>query len=371
MRVPVSQLYTLKNFSYFFLLSVFVFAFLMMMINLLQIVNEGILRGFSFYFLSKSLVYLLPSILSMSLPVSFLMAILLSLGQMSGEGEIMALRAGGFSFREILSPILVFAAFLILFLFALNNWYGPKYLKRSSDYVQVMASRVTRFEITPKTFHRISAWEVYADRVQKRAGLLKDVKLFRRVTKKDSPAWIFRISADEGSYHVIKDKGILLKLKNGQFSRADVSNRDELMYGRFSSYTTLIPFFSSNDTERKIHPREMSTLKLFRELSGKELSAESSARCKIEITSRFSLMLTPAMFFLIGAPLGLIFEKKSKGMGFSISLLIIFAYYGLTMFSMVLAKKTSFFMPGIIFAPLLAGTIAGVFIWRRRLGDKE
>ena len=130
MRIPIFQRYILKVFVPVFLLSTFVFTALFMMVNFMQIIHRGILSGFSFYFLFKVLVYLIPNIFSMVLPLAFLMATLLSLGQLSGDGEIMAMRAGGFSFKEILMSLFASALVVALLLVFINNWLGPVFIKK-------------------------------------------------------------------------------------------------------------------------------------------------------------------------------------------------------------------------------------------------
>ena len=105
MFVPIARLYILRIFAKYLAMSVSVFALLLLMLNFVQMVNSGALAGFSFYFLGKSIACLLPNILGTSLPLAFLLAMLLSLGQMSQDGEILALRAGGFSFFDIFSGV--------------------------------------------------------------------------------------------------------------------------------------------------------------------------------------------------------------------------------------------------------------------------
>ena len=103
MRIPIAKRYVLVIFLRYLLLSVGIFTGLMMMVNFMQIVHSGALSGFSFYFLGKSILFMLPNVIGMCLPVAFMIALLLALGQMSKDGEIIALRAGGYSFFEIFS----------------------------------------------------------------------------------------------------------------------------------------------------------------------------------------------------------------------------------------------------------------------------
>lgn len=367
MRIPISRKYILRTFSHFLALSLFVFASIFVMVNFVQIVIQGALGGFSFYFLLKSMVYLLPNIVSMSLPLSFLMAVLLSLGQLSQEGEIVALRAGGFSFSEILSAMFWTSVAACALLLALNNWFGPKTLKRSTDYTLSMINRVTRVELKPRTFQKISDWVIYSDEVESLSNGLRGVKLIRRVNLRDEPAFVTKINAIEGTYSVLRERGIAIELRDGQFSQTDYKDDNKVIYGSFASYRTLIPFFSGSEGSRKLSPREISTAGLLRRLKDAALDPESGVKYRIEIASRFAMALTPLVFFLIGAPLGVVLEKRSRSAGFAVSLLIIFFYYGLSITAMVLTKKHFSLFPWAMFAPAAAGAALGLWMWRRRL----
>ena len=244
MRIPIAQQYMFKSFLKFFGLSLFVFASLFVMLNFVQIVNQGVLGGFSVYFLAKSIAYLLPNIISMSLPLAFLLGLLLSLAQMSQEGEIVAFRAGGFSFPEMLTSAFVVAVLCCALLVMVNNWLGPKALKKSTDYTIYMLNRVTKVELKPRTFQKVADWVIYSREVNNITKKLGYVQLIKRVGSEDAPDYVTKINSADGRYEMIREKGIEITLRNGQFSQTDCKNDEKLMCGEFDSYKTLLPFVS-------------------------------------------------------------------------------------------------------------------------------
>ncbi len=327
MRIPIFQRYILKVFIPSFLLSTFVFTMLFMVVNFIQIINRGILGGFSFYFLFQVLIYVIPNIFSMVLPLSFLMAVLLSLGQLSGDGEIMAMRAGGYSFKEILMSLFAFSLCVSVLLIFINSWLGPVSLRKSNDYVLAMVNKITKLQLRAKTFQKISDWEIYSGEVDNKTRTLKDVKLSRTFKKAgDDSLWLLRINAKEGSYRIVKKKGLLMTFKDGIFNQADFKNNEILIYGDFKSYKTFIPFFSENSLNRKLYPKEMHSFELLEKIKKADLSPSMLMKYKIDFVSRFTMIFAPIIFFMVGAPLGLLLEKKGKAMGFSQNLIIIFFY---------------------------------------------
>ncbi|OGR68242.1 MAG: hypothetical protein A2081_06010 [Elusimicrobia bacterium GWC2_61_19] len=370
MSVPIVRSYLLKVFAKFLGLSLFVFVSLLVMLNFVQIINQGVLTGFSFYFLVKSIIYLLPNIVATSLPLAFLLAMLLSLGQLSQDGEIIALRAGGFSFYNILYSVFWASAAATLVLLFVNNWLGPKAMKRSTDYTVSMLNRVTRIELKPRTFQQISDWVLYAGQVNSLTGGMRGVKLVRRINKDKAPAFVTMINASDGRYSVVRERGMQIELASGQFSQIDCLNPKKILYGRFSSYTTMLPFFAESGPGRKLNQREISTPGLLARLKAGIDDPQIKAKYRIEAASRFALALAPLVFFLVGAPLGVALDKRGRSLGFGLTLLIIFFYYGLTITGMVLARKYSVLFPWAVFAPALLTGLAGAWLWKRRLYAK-
>ena len=368
--MSIARLYILKTFARFLALSLFVFVALLVMLNLVEIINQGVLSGFSVYFLAKSVLYLLPNIIGTSLPLAFLLAMLLSLGQMSQDGEIIALRAGGFSFYGIFSGVFGAAVLSTALLLAVNNWLGPVAFKRSTDFTITMADRVSKIELKPRTFQQLSDWVLYSAEVNNLTGTMRGVKLVRRINKGEVPAFVTKINASAGRYRMVADSGLEMELGGGQFSQTDCKDPEKILYGSFTSYKTLLPFYSENSGNRKLNQREISTPGLLARLKAGMDDPDIAAKFRIEAASRFALSLAPLVFFLVGAPLGVVLDKRSRSAGFGVSLLIIFFYYGLTISGMALCRRYQALFPWAIFAPALATGCAGAWLWKRRLHAK-
>jgi lipopolysaccharide export LptBFGC system permease protein LptF len=213
----------------------------------------------------------------------------------------------------------------------------------------------------------MAEWVIYAEEVDESAGQMRGVKLIRRVNAKTEPISVTKINAREGAYSLLRERGIAIELRDGQFSQTDYADADKVMGGDFESYRTLIPFFSDSEGMRKFYPREITTPGLLRRLAEGGLEPDVADKYRMEIASRTSLALAPLVFFLIAAPLGVVLEKKSRSAGFTLSLIIIFLYYGFSMTAMVMARKNPALFPWALFVPAAAGTALGLWMWRRRL----
>ena len=368
MHIPIAKRYVLGIFLKYLLLSLGIFAGLMMMVNFMQLVHSGALSGFSFYFLSKSIMHMIPNVIGMCLPVSFLLALLLSLGQMSQDGEIVALRAGGYSFFNIFSWIFLTSFILSLSLFYINNFAGPDGMAKSTDYAMIMLQRISRIELKPRTFQKISEWALYADDVNSITGQMTGVKLMQRNDKGDSSMAMF-INAGKGWYRSSGDKGMLVQLFDGQFMQTDSSSVGQTVNGSFSSYETVLQFFAEGK-KKKRKKEQLNSIKLIKEAESGNLDEGDYSEYKCEAVSRSVLALGPLLFFLIGVPLGVSLDKRGKSASFIFSLLILFCYYGLSIGSMMFARKNMDLYPWPMFLPVAAVLLAGIILWRKRLSAR-
>ena len=92
------------------LLAFLIFTFLLLMRYLLQISRLWIQHGAELETVLWSLVYSLPHIVVLTLPMGVLVGGLLAFGRMSSDFEIVALRAQGMSLLNLVTPVLFFGA---------------------------------------------------------------------------------------------------------------------------------------------------------------------------------------------------------------------------------------------------------------------
>ena len=368
MHIPIAKKYIAGIFFKYLLLSLGIFAGLMMMVNFMQLVHSGALSGFSFYFLSKSILHLLPNVIGLCLPISFLLAVLLSLGQMSQDGEIIALRAGGYSFFSIFSWVFFVALACSVLLFHINNEAGPRGISRSKHYGQIMLQRISHIGIKPRTFQKLSDWSLYADDVNSITGQMTGVKLIQR-TEKDSSSIIMLMNAEKGWYGAVGDKGMLVRLDGGQFSQTDTRNPGNNLNGTFSSYETVLNFFSGT-SKKKRKKDEITSRELLEIAKSGVLDEEDTAEYKCEAVSRMALSLGPFLLFLVGVPLGVSLDKRGKPASFAFSLVILFCYYGLSIGGMMFTRKNMDLYPWPVFIPAVLTFIVGIILWRKRLSTR-
>ena len=89
-------------------LGLFVFTFLLLIDRIFDLTDLIINKGVPVHLVLMMLVYISPAILVLTIPIGFLLAILIAFGRLSGDMEVVALKACGVSPLRLLWPVVAF-----------------------------------------------------------------------------------------------------------------------------------------------------------------------------------------------------------------------------------------------------------------------
>ncbi|MFA6384533.1 MAG: LptF/LptG family permease, partial [Candidatus Omnitrophota bacterium] len=117
--------YVLKEFIGPLLGSLLVLTFVMILGNLVKIADLVINKGVDLWSVVKLFLYMMPALLTYTLPIATLIAVLLSLGRLSGDNEIVTMRASGINLFHIVLPLMVTGLILSLVLLIFNDRLVP------------------------------------------------------------------------------------------------------------------------------------------------------------------------------------------------------------------------------------------------------
>ena len=88
-------------------LGLLLFTFILVLDQISQLMKILVSRGADLPTVVRAFLYLLPSIFSVTIPMAFLLGVLLAFGRLASDSEIVALRASGVSPLRLLRPVLV------------------------------------------------------------------------------------------------------------------------------------------------------------------------------------------------------------------------------------------------------------------------
>src|SRR5688572_28985227 len=133
-------------------------------------------RSLSASAVGKLLLYSLPHIIVLTVPMSLLFGILIAIGRLSSDSEIVAMRALGISTRTIYRPVFLFSVAIFLLNLYLINVVMPR---GNQQFVALRAELMTSSAekaVKPRVFHdQYDDLMIYVNDVDPATGLWKGV----------------------------------------------------------------------------------------------------------------------------------------------------------------------------------------------------
>jgi lipopolysaccharide export system permease protein len=109
-------------------------------------------KGIGFVDIARLMIFLMPSFLMFTLPVSLLIAILIGLGRLSGDNEITIMKMSGISLYQLALPV-GFSALIVFFMTAATAFYLVPFGNLSSrNLLFTMAKQKASIGIREKVF---------------------------------------------------------------------------------------------------------------------------------------------------------------------------------------------------------------------------
>jgi len=347
------------------LLGLVIFTFILLMGRILKLVELVINKGIPAREVAKLFGYLLPSFLVITIPLAFLLGVLLGFSRLSADSETIALKASGISLYGMLKPVLALALLASLFTAYLTLYAGPSGNSAFRTQVfQIAASRASA-GFQPRVFNdEFDGLVLYASDIEERSGTLEGVFISdERVG--NTPSIILARTG-----RVIPDRSALtltLRLEDGTIHRRP-SDKDQDTYQviSFSTYDVNLNLGQQlpETQQRRRKDSELSTSELQKARDQAEDPAERSS-LTVEWHRRLILPMAPLLFALIGVPLGIRSQRSGRGGGFSTGLVVFLIYYLLLSFAETLAVEGGLNPVPIIWAPnalFLTGSLVLLYL---------
>lgn len=301
----------------------------------------------------------MPELILFALPMATLTGILLCFVRLNGDSELIAVRAAGVGFRELLPPVLcvllltTFLSFLntIYIIPSANLAFKEKLRTLGKAGLPALLREGTFIDVVPNLvffFHSVNTSDLSIQGIFVQDRRKPDVQLSivaesaKLIYQKDMHFLTFKISngiitrvADD-----LKDaQAVSFKVYDLALSLDDIGGKEGVSKGR----------------------REMSMAELVQECE--KGGRKPDPRLELEVQRRLSLPVGCLLLGLLGGPLGAVFRPRSRMAGVSLGLGAFLTYY------VILSAGNGFGKNGVM-PPLLAAwlpniltLIAACYLW--------
>ena len=346
--------YFLKEFIGPLFLALGVLTFAMILGNLVKIADLVINKGVDIFNVSKLFLFMMPALIKYTLPIASLVAVLLSLGRLSGDNEIVAMRAGGIHPLRLILPLLILGLILSLILVIFNDRVIPyaHYASRKTLVEVGIKSPTAAFE--PGVF--INSFEKYIlfiYHVDQKKNKINNVRIYEPQGEGKPTRTIV---AKSGEFITDPEKNtIKLKLMDGTSDEPDPENPNNFYKLNFKTYFMNLSLSEIQDKDKiEKKPKDMTIQELNNGIAKLKQEGIDPMPLITEINEKIALAFSCFIFILLGIPMAIITRRREKSINFGIAFLIVGVYYLLLMGSEALSlqgylnPKIAMWIPNII-----------------------
>ena len=300
-----------------FIINLSFLTFIFLMAQILEITNLVVNYKVSLFAMIQLLVYAMPAFLEFTVPMSIMMAVLLTFLQMSNDNEIIALRASGVNLYRLLPPVVVFCmgGFFLTLLITVYGvaWGNLSYKKLAID----LATSSFEVGFKERTFNdSFDGLMLYVNKVDMKNKNFTDIFIEDQRDEKMTAT-------------IIAPKGALipgaepftytLKLSQGVINQTTLSTRSVHSI-RFDTYEITMGLDKSLEAIKKDKKRqeEMTIGELKAVIDDPSMNTRTRNAAIMKLHEKFSLPFACIALGVLAVPLGLqsVSFKKSSGIGF-------------------------------------------------------
>lgn len=330
--------------------------------NLIQVFNY-IAQGVPIDATLRFLLYIVPMVLTFTIPWGVLVSVLLLFGRMSADNAITALRACGVSIFQIISPVILLVFSLTLLCLFLQVDLAPRYLDKARSIVESVGVTYPESLIEPgKTFDKLGNIVVtVGDKLAD--NRLKDIQIFTLNESKDK--LVQDIAAAEGRVESDREAGKLtIRLYN--YTIIDYKDKPEgdRLTGEEIAFTI--------DIGKKLNQKQLTKdtqLMTLSELLGRTMLRRklgvSAADCELALNMRLAMGLSPIAFLLLGLPLAIRTSRKETSVGLFLSVILAGVYFFSIIGCYSLTNLPQIHPELLLWIPTVAYQVGGIlFLWK-------
>ena len=309
--------YVTRGFLLAFGMAIGILTFGMTGANLVKVL-DFLAQGIPLMTFIKFTLYILPIILTFTVPWAVMVAVMLVFGRLSADSEITAMRACGVSILQIVSPILLLTVGLTALCLYLQIEIGPPLLGKSRQLLTIEAINqpLALFEPGRQVFYENTIISI-ADKSED--GSLKGVQLYKLA---DKETLALDISAATGKLEVDKAAQQLKVILYDCVLHDKRSNPEVRMF-----HSQLEFAFNYGKELNRMRLATKPKYMTLRDLMGRikitrEVLHEDTTSLEVELNQRIAFALSPIAFLLLGLPLAIRTSRRETSIGLFLSVIL-------------------------------------------------
>jgi LPS export ABC transporter permease LptF/LPS export ABC transporter permease LptG len=335
------------------LLGLAVFTFIFFVPQMARIMELVARHSAPFSDISRLLLSAFPGVLTFTIPMGLLIGVLIGLGALSSDSELIAMNATGMGLRRLLIPVGAVAVVAAGITLCMTVWLGPLAMRQYRSATEQLRTGQASFEIQPRVFdERFPHQVLYVRDVSAAATRWSGIFLVE-----SDPGDISRLTVARSAI-VIADQSqgkLELHLSDGSMHESSISSAGTYTLSAFGQRDLAVAIADPTA------PRSLTLTNAELPLSALLARTGADARgARIELHRRIVFPFACLALPLMALPLAARPRRGSRAGGFLLALLLICGYY--VIFTVGAGLSRDGFLPAWlgIWAANIAAAIAGL-----------
>ena len=309
-----------------FFINLAFFSFIFLMKQILDITDMIVNHKVGVGPVCLLLAYTMPYFLQYVIPMSVMMAVLMTLLRMSGDNEIMALKAGGVSIYRLLIPVLVFSLLGTLITGYMTLLGVPLGMERFKTLLFDVATSNLSVSLKERTFNdNFKNIMLYVNKIDPHSGELHNVLIEDSRTSGVDNTVVARTGRLFGEP---KEMVYHLRLFDGTINQMDMPDRSSntITFKTYDIRLDLKDVLSTRGISDK-NPDEMTLANLKAYLKQVEANKKEYYGALLKYHKKFSIPVACLAMGLLALPLGIQTRNSKKAFGIGLGLIFFLLYY--------------------------------------------
>ncbi len=246
LRIKRLYLFVLQTFLPIFFMTFFISLFILLMQFLWRYIDDLVGKGLSVSVLAELFFYATLNLVPMALPLSILLASLMTFGNLGESLELLAMKSAGISLIRIMRSLIITLIIISIGSFFFQNNLMPKVQVKLWGLMYAVRQKSPELDIPERVFYdKIEGYNLYVEKKNPKNGILYNVMLYD-FSQGFEEARV--ISADSATLKMTSDKKFLVfSILDGESFENLPSQRvsyENIPYRRetFKKKQILIPF---------------------------------------------------------------------------------------------------------------------------------
>jgi lipopolysaccharide export system permease protein len=311
-----------------FIVGLVILSFVLLMFQLLKLTELIVSYGVAVGDIGLLLLYIFPPFFTFTIPMSFLLAVLLAVSRLSSDSEITALKAGGVGLKQLYPPIFVLSLAMVAVTAFLALYADPWGKAGFKNLLLDLGRQKATVGIVEHVFNdSIDDMTLYVHHVVPEADRLEGIFLADQRDEKNP----LIVTAESGS---LVDSGrdgyLALELANGVIHRPDPIDKTIYETVQFGRYRIQIDLSAMGADNIKFTYLEMNMTELAAHIDAVRDDEEQTYeyhRAWTEFHRRIAMPFICVAFGLLALPLGISPPRSGRSRGFSTAVVLLCLFY--------------------------------------------